>query len=76
LFSANSEGACPECEGRRFTEEALTYRLRGKSLREVLELTVKMTCDGCVYVLDEPTTGLHTDDVERLIGLLHRSSSR
>ncbi|MFF4422266.1 ATP-binding cassette domain-containing protein [Streptomyces sp. NPDC001549] len=63
LFSANSEGACPkcnglglvytdlammaavasvceECEGRRFTPEVLTYRLRGKNISEVLNMPV------------------------------------
>ncbi|UQX04031.1 ATP-binding cassette domain-containing protein [Streptomyces sp. RerS4] len=63
LFSANSEGACPkcnglgviytdlammagvasvceECEGRRFTPEVLTYRLRGKNIGEVLDMPV------------------------------------
>ncbi|MBC6461933.1 excinuclease ABC subunit UvrA, partial [Actinomadura sp. HBU206391] len=63
LFSANSEGACPnckglglvytdlammagvasvceECEGRRFTPEVLTHRLRGKNISEVLGMSV------------------------------------
>ncbi|MEW9533517.1 ATP-binding cassette domain-containing protein [Microbispora sp. NPDC049125] len=63
LFSANSEGACPnckgiglvytdlammagvasvceECEGRRFTPEVLTYKLRGKDISQVLEMPV------------------------------------
>jgi excinuclease UvrABC ATPase subunit len=63
LFSANSEGACPECkgigliftdlafmagvssvceacEGRRFTAEVLTYRLRGRDISEVLGMSV------------------------------------
>jgi excinuclease UvrABC ATPase subunit len=64
LFSANSEGACPECkglgliytdlafmagvvsvcevcEGRRFTDEVLGYRLRGKNIAEVLDMPVE-----------------------------------
>ena len=64
LFSANSEGACPECkglgliytdlafmagvvsvcevcEGRRFTDEVLGYRLRGKNVAEVLDMSVE-----------------------------------
>ncbi|AHH93569.1 ATP-binding cassette domain-containing protein [Kutzneria albida] len=63
LFSANSEGACPnckgiglvytdlammagvasvceQCEGKRFTAEVLTYRLRGKDISEVLAMSV------------------------------------
>jgi excinuclease UvrABC ATPase subunit len=64
LFSANSEGACPECkglgliytdlafmagvvsvcevcEGGRFTDDVLGYRLRGKNIAEVLDLSVE-----------------------------------
>jgi excinuclease UvrABC ATPase subunit len=64
LFSANSEGACPECkglgliytdlafmagvvsvcevcEGRRFTDEVLEYRLRGRNIAEVLDMSVE-----------------------------------
>jgi excinuclease UvrABC ATPase subunit len=63
LFSANSEGACPnckgigllyvdlammagvasvceECEGKRFTPEVLTYKLRGKDISEALSMSV------------------------------------
>jgi excinuclease UvrABC ATPase subunit len=63
LFSANSEGACPnckglglvyvdlammagvasvceECEGKRFTPEVLTYKLRGRDISEVLGMSV------------------------------------
>ena len=63
LFSANSEGACPNCkgiglvytdlammagvasvcevcEGKRFTDEVLTYRLDGKNIHEVLSMPV------------------------------------
>jgi excinuclease UvrABC ATPase subunit len=148
LFSANSEGACPtcngagviytdlmmmagvtticeDCEGRRFQASVLDYRLGGLNIAEVLDLPVKdavaffgagkahtpaaheilqrmtdvglgylrlgqplttlsggerqrlklathMGADGGVYVLDEPTTGLHLADLEQLLGLLDR----
>ncbi len=148
LFSANSEGACPacngagviftelgvmatvestceECEGRRFQAAVLEYTFGGKDITEVLampvaealeffdegpasipaahkflarlsdvglgyvslgqplttlsggerqrlKLATQMAEKGEVYVLDEPTTGLHLADVEQLLGLLDR----
>jgi len=148
LFSANSEGACPacngagviytdlammagvattceECEGKRFQASVLEYHLGGKNIAEVLampatqaeeffaagearlpaahtilrrlvdvglgyvslgqplttlsggerqrlKLATHMGEKGDVYVLDEPTTGLHLADVEQLLGLLDR----
>ncbi|MFF8034627.1 ATP-binding cassette domain-containing protein [Streptomyces sp. NPDC016626] len=148
LFSANSEGACPtcngagvlftdlgmmagvsttceDCEGRRFQASVLEYRLGGRDISEVLampvteageffgtgdartpaahrilerladvglgyltlgqplttlsggerqrlKLATHMGDKGGVYVLDEPTTGLHLADVEQLLGLLDR----
>ncbi|MCE7078858.1 excinuclease ABC subunit UvrA [Streptomyces sp. ST2-7A] len=143
LFSANSEGACPQCkgigliwtdlamtagvstvceqcEGKRFTPEVLAHTLRGKNIAEVLEmsiaeareffekgqarlildrladvglgylrlgqplntlsggerqrvkLAVHMAEKSALYILDEPTTGLHPADVDRLLGLLDR----
>jgi excinuclease UvrABC ATPase subunit len=143
LFSANSEGACPNCnglgktytslgfmaevvsvcevcEGRRYSDDVLEYRLRGRNIVEVLampveearefftekpvkvmldrladvglgyislgqaldtlsggerqrlKLAIEMSGDTEVYVLDEPTTGLHMQDVDNLIGLLDR----
>jgi len=148
LFSANSEGACPNCngagviytdlammagvattcevcEGKRFAAEVLDYHLGGRDISEVLampvaealeffgdgeartpaahailerladvglgylslgqplttlsggerqrlKLATHMGEQGGVYVLDEPTAGLHLADVEQLLGLLDR----
>ena len=148
LFSANSEGACPNCngagvvftdlgvmasvastcevcEGKRFDEAVLEYHLGGRDISEVLGMSVTealaffaegearvpaahailgrladvglgyltigqplttlsggerqrlklathLAEKGGVYVLDEPSAGLHLADVEQLLGLLDR----
>jgi excinuclease ABC A subunit len=141
LFSPNSDGACPECQGlgviyvdlaflegftttceqcqgRRFKQEVLAHRLRGATISDVLDMTAgealgffterklrpvlqalvdvgldylrlgqplttlsggecqrlklakELHKQGTVYVLDEPTTGLHMSDVQHLLSML------
>lgn len=148
LFSSNSEGACPtcngagviytdlgvmatvestceECEGKRFQASVLEYRLGGRNIADVLAMSVneaeiffsegeartpaahkildrladvglgyltlgqplttlsggerqrlklatQMSEKGDIYILDEPTTGLHLADVQNLLGMLDR----
>ena len=111
---------CESCEGRRFRDDVLAHALRGKSVADVLDMSVdeatefftekpirsrlrtlgecglgylglgqalstlsggerqrlkladQLTGGGRVYVLDEPTTGLHVTDVAVLLDLLDR----
>lgn len=142
LFSFNSKGACPvcngrgvvitelvfmdpvttvceACEGKRYSEEALSYRYHGKNIVEILEMSAEealvffadnrkiskivkamvevglpylslgqplstlsggerqriklarhLDKKGNIYVLDEPTTGLHASDVKNIMKLL------
>jgi excinuclease UvrABC ATPase subunit len=143
LFSANSKGACPDCnglgviftdlahldpmvttcetcEGKRFLPEVLAHHLRGRSIADVYEMSIEDAAaffnepavakilrglvdvglgyltlgqplstlsggerqrlklaselgkQGNIYVLDEPTTGLHMNDVDTLIRLFDR----
>ncbi len=114
---------CQTCNGRRFTDDVLRHRLRGRSIGDVLEMTVdegreffagsdrrtrrvsevlaamadvglgylrlgqpltslsggeaqriklaaRLRSGPATYVLDEPTTGLHMADIDRLLGVL------
>ncbi len=143
LFSFNSEGSCPNCnglgvvytdlafmagivstceicEGKRFKPEVLEYHLRGQTISDVLDMTAEEALgfftekkikavlqamndvglgylrlgqplstvsggegqrlrlatelhkQGSVYVMDEPTTGLHLSDISLLMGIIDR----
>jgi excinuclease ABC A subunit len=143
LFSFNSKGACPNCQGlgvtytdlgflegvklpcevcggKRFKQEVLAYTLNGKSIADVLNMTVHQALaflkmkevqsklqalsdvgldyltlgqplstlsggecqriklaselhkQGSIYVMDEPTTGLHLSDIGRLLTIMNR----
>jgi len=143
LFTFNSEGACPECnglgyktvdmhflgdvyqvceecEGKRFNARALMYQCRGRTIADIFDMTVveaqaffdnpaiksglsllidmgldylrlgqsldtlsggeaqriklvsRLEHKGNIYILDEPTKGLHFADIERLLAVLNR----
>ncbi len=143
LFSFNSEGACPkcngkgylelemsfmdairilcdECQGQRYRAEVLSLKLKGRSISDVLNMTIEQAADffnrpeirrrllvlvevglgylqtgqplstlsggeaqrikmaselhkkGNMYVMDEPTTGLHMADISKLLAIIRR----
>ena len=115
---------CEVCNGKRYTQETLEVKYKGKSIFDVLDMTVDTACEffknipsiypklkcmqdvglgyiklgqpsttlsggeaqrvklatelskrntgKTIYILDEPTTGLHMYDVEKLISILDR----
>lgn len=111
---------CEICQGKRFKEEVLAYKLDGLSIADVLDLSVRQALDtlpqkeiqkklqamsdvgldyltlgqplstlsggecqriklaselhkkGSIYVLDEPTTGLHMSDIDHLLAIINR----
>lgn len=111
---------CEVCDGKRFTQKTLTYKLHGKNIDDILHMSVDAAAEffdgpvihdvllqmqevgigyielgqslttlsggerqrlklalylkkkGNIYILDEPTTGLHMSDVAHLIDLLNR----
>jgi excinuclease ABC subunit A len=124
-YMADVESICPACKGKRFTQEIQEVKYRGKSISDVLELTVEEAMDffrddrlishklgtmnelglgylqlgqpstqlsggeaqrvklarelgkmnrtkDVLYILDEPTQGLHLADIQRLLDCLNR----
>jgi excinuclease ABC subunit A len=115
---------CEICKGKRYNRETLDVKYKGKSIAELLEMTIENACEffrnvprihrklqtlldvglgymnlgqpattlsggeaqrvklaaelyrrstgKMLYILDEPTTGLHVDDIDRLLVVLHR----
>lgn len=119
-FADSVEVVCEECGGHRYNPQALSYRYKGKTIEDVLSLTVEDALDlfdhkkiqqklqllvevgldymslgqptstlsggeiqrlklasrlqetGAIFVLDEPSAGLHAKDVEQLLQLINR----
>jgi len=119
---------CEQCKGKRYEPQTLEIRFKGKSIAEILEMSVEQALEffqnipqvrrklqtindvglgyirlgqpsttlsggeaqriklaaelckressGTIYILDEPTTGLHFDDVGKLLSVLHKLVSR
>src|SRR5215213_5702356 len=119
-FLAGVKTPCEICDGKRFKDEVLAYKLNGKSITDVLGMTVLQALDyfeikeivrklqamsdvgldylalgqplstlsggecqriklaselhkkGSIYVMDEPTTGLHMSDISHLLAIMNR----
>lgn len=119
-FFESVKSPCEICRGKRFKDEVLDYKLNGKSIVDVLEMTIRQALefftipeitrtlqtmsdvgldylplgqplntlsggecqriklaselrkDGSIYVMDEPTTGLHKSDVTHLLKIMNK----
>ena len=80
-FFSEGDGHIPAAESilQRLTDVGLGYLILGQALptlsggeRQRLKLATQMADKGDIYLLDEPTTGLHLADIDQLLGLLDR----
>jgi len=119
-FLSEIKTPCEVCGGKRFKDEVLAYKLKGRSISDVLEMNVQQALEffenkevlrrlqamsdvgldylslgqplstlsggecqriklaselhkkGSIYVMDEPTTGLHMSDISHLLGVINR----
>ena len=119
-FFETVKSPCEVCRGRRFKDEVLAYKLNGKSIAEVLDMTVRQALEyfdqpeiqrklqtlsdvgldyltlgqplntlsggecqriklaselhkeGSIYVMDEPTTGMHRSDTAQLLEIINK----
>ncbi|MGL4523727.1 MAG: ATP-binding cassette domain-containing protein, partial [Bacilli bacterium] len=119
-FMSGVESVCEECGGNRFKHEVLQYTYNGKTIVEVLEMTIdkaltfftatdiknklkhiadvglgymtlgqpldtlsggecqrlklakELTKKGNIYIMDEPTTGLHISDITAILNIINR----
>ena len=127
-FLPNIQVPCEECHGKRYNRETLEVRFKGKSIADVLDMTINQACEffenvpnilqkiktiqdvglgyiklgqpsttlsggesqriklatelskkdtgKTLYILDEPTTGLHFEDIRILMGVIRRLVDR
>lgn len=119
-FMDSVETTCEECGGKRFKQEVLEYKYNGKSIVEVLDMTIadaveffsqkeirnklkyivevglhymtlgqpldtlsggecqrlklakELSQKGNIYIMDEPTTGLHMSDITSILNIINR----
>jgi len=119
-FLDGAKTPCEICEGKRFKDEVLGYKLDGRSITDILEMTVEQALEfinipkitkrlqsmsdvgldyltlgqplstlsggecqriklaselhkkGSVYIMDEPTTGLHMSDISHLLKMMNK----
>ena len=119
-FLGDVHQLCEECKGKRYNHDTLTYKYKGKSIADILDMTInevqnffidvkirqslkllvdvglgylklgqplntlsggesqrvklasRLKIKGNIYVLDEPTRGLHFADIDRLLLVLQK----